>query len=64
MALSRNESSEEVSTYPIELTSIHIFGYCFFIQLWQIQFEGAIDKGRVPFYSIVQSKFKFIGAHF
>jgi hypothetical protein len=60
MASSRSESGEEVSAFPVQLIGIHKFGYCFLTQLWQIQFEGAIDEGRVPLYSTVQDKFKFI----
>jgi hypothetical protein len=54
MALPGSKSGEEVSTFSIELTGIHIFGYCFLIWLWQIQIEGAINEERAPLYSILR----------
>lgn len=64
MASPGSKSGEEVKTFSIELTDIHIFGYCFFTWLWQIEIEGAINKERALLYSIVQGKFKFISTHF
>jgi hypothetical protein len=52
MESSGSESFEEVSVnFLIEIINIHILGYFFLTLFRQIEFEGAISNGRIPFHT-------------